>query len=68
MIILEGGKTVHTKNWWIILWQMPKIAKAPKIIIMPQLHTDRPYFHAGVLSLAVQLSTSAYTASDKGPV
>ena len=33
---LEGenfGDTVHTKNWQIILWQMPKIAQAPKMII-----------------------------------
>ena len=30
--LLEGemfGETVHIKNWWIIFWWMPKIAKAP---------------------------------------
>ena len=35
--ILEGenfGKTVHTKNWRILLWRMPKITKPPKRIIM----------------------------------
>ena len=40
--ILEGenfGETVHAKNWQIILWRMPKIAKAPKIIIMRQTFT-----------------------------
>ena len=33
--ILEGenfSKTVHTKNWWIIFWRMPKLIKVPKII------------------------------------
>ena len=38
--ILEGenlDKTVHIKNWWIIFWQMPIIAKAPKIIIVCQI-------------------------------
>ena len=37
MKILEGenfGETVHNKNWWIIFLRMPKIAKAPKIIII----------------------------------
>ena len=28
------GETVHTKNWQIIFWQMPRIAKVSKIIIM----------------------------------
>ena len=35
--ILEGenfGETVHTKIWWIIFWQMPKISKVPKIIVL----------------------------------
>ena len=31
------SETVHTKNWWIILWRMPKIARAPKVIIMHQI-------------------------------
>ena len=34
--VLEGesfGKIVHTIKWQIIFWQMPKIAKASKIII-----------------------------------
>ena len=38
--ILEAenpGETVHIKNWQIIVWQMPKFAKVPKIIIMCQL-------------------------------
>ena len=35
--ILEGescSKTVHTKNWWIIFWWMPRVSKIPKIIIV----------------------------------
>ena len=28
------GETVHTKNWQIIFWQIPKIAKMPEIIII----------------------------------
>ena len=35
-MIQNFGKTVHTKNWWKIFWQMPKIAKAPKLINMLQ--------------------------------
>ena len=35
------GETVHTKNWQIILWQMSKLAKAPKIMIMCQLFTGQ---------------------------
>ena len=34
--ILEGenfGKTIYTKNWLIIYWQMSKISKAPKICV-----------------------------------
>ena len=45
--ILEGenfGETVYTKNWQIIVWRMPKIDKAPKIIIMCQLFTSRLEF------------------------
>ena len=31
------GETVHTKNWQIIFWQMPKIVKAPKITMCQHL-------------------------------
>ena len=29
------SETVHTKNWQIIFWQMPKIVKVPKITCQP---------------------------------
>ena len=34
-------KTVNTKTWWILLWQMPKIAKTPKIMIICQFFTGQ---------------------------
>ena len=65
---LEGenfGEIVHIKNWWIIFWWMPIIAKVPKIIIIIMCLLFTGHYNHGVLQWHVVIEWNVLSCTNK---